>query len=91
MKWAKTDGNIIDARDNKATEDYLNALGYKKIGSDPVEIGEPDEATDADGQPNPPVAGVDEIGEDDMPVDNREEQSIDPDDVGEMPKEILGG
>ncbi len=80
MKWQKTNGQMMDAQDNAATEKYLLSLGYKKIGSEPVEIGEPEQETV-------------EISEAEMP-DNLpmgEEQSIGPDDVGEMPKDILDG
>ncbi len=45
MKWRKTNGDMIDARDNEATETYLKSLGYEKIGSEPVEVGEPEQET----------------------------------------------
>ena len=86
MKWEKTNGQIMDAQDNEATEKYLLSLGYKKIGSDPVEIGEPEQETveisEADIPEGLPMS-------DPEPV--KEEQSIAPDEVGEMPKDILGG
>lgn len=110
MKWRKPSGKIIDAKDNEATEKFLLGIGCVKIGSPPVEIGDPeegahdpynpadpkpDERTDADGQSNPPEAETHEITEDEMPDNlpmcDPEEQSISPDEVGDMPKDILGG
>lgn len=86
MKWKKTNGQIMDAQDNFETEKYLTSLGFTKIGSPPVEIGEPEQETveisEADIPDNLPMG-------DPEPV--KEEQSISPDEVGEMPKDILGG
>jgi len=94
MKWQKPDGRIMDCQDNEATEKELLRLGCKKIGSDAPEVGEPEEDTDADGQPNPPEQEPEqetvEITEDEMPSQSHPE-SISPDEVGEMPKDILGG
>ena len=86
MKWKKPSGDIIDARDNEATEKYLTSMGFEKIGSEPVEVGEPEQETveisEADIPEGLPMS-------DPEPV--KEEQSIAPDEVGEMPKDILGG
>ena len=88
MRWKKTNGQTMEAQDNEATEKYLLSLGFEKIGSPPVEIGDPE--TDADGQDNPPVEPeTHEISEAEMPSQGNE-QSIAPDDVGKMPKSILG-
>ncbi len=97
MKWKKTNGQIMDAQDNFETEKYLTSLGFTKIGSPPVEIGEPEQETVeiseadipdnlpmSDPTPNTPAVPP-------PPGPEQEEQSISPDEVGEMPKDILGG
>ena len=111
MKWQKPDGRIMDCQDNEATEIECLRLGFKKVGSPPVEIGEPEEGahdsfnpadpdpaedTDTDEQPEL-EAETCEITEDEMPSQShtedalKEKQSISQDEVGEMPKDILGG
>ena len=88
MKWDKGNGQTMEAQDNEATEKYLLSLGFKKLGNTPIVIGDPE--TDADGQDNPPEAETHEISEAEMPSQG-EEQSIAPEEVGEMPKSIVGG
>ncbi len=56
MKWQKPNGQTMDAQDNEATEIYLKSLGFTKIGSPPVEIGEPEQEVETH-----------EITEDEMP------------------------
>lgn len=97
MKWDKGNGQMMDAQDNEETEKYLLSLGFKKVGSTPVEIGDPDmdDAPDKPGEGGP--TETHEISMDEMPSQGepqepeKEEQSISPDEVGEMPKDILGG
>lgn len=103
MIWKKPSGQTMEAQDNEETEKYLTSMGFEKIGKDRIELGEPEEETDADGQPNPPEAETCEISEADMPSQGhdpynpadpepeKELESISPDDVGEMPKDILDG
>ncbi len=68
MKWKKTNGQYMDARDNEATEEYLTSLGYEKIGSDAPEVGEPEQEGAHDSfNPADPDAETVEISEADMP------------------------
>jgi hypothetical protein len=87
MLWDKGNGQRMEAQDNEETNKYLTSLGFKKVG---IEIGEPAEQID-------PAEDTHEISMDEMPSQGepqepeKEEQSIAPEDVGEMPKDILGG
>jgi hypothetical protein len=96
MKWKKPSGQIMEAQDDETTEKYLLSLGFKKIG-DVYEISEPetiesDEPTGAEQDVETHEISMDEMPSQGEPQEpEKEEQSIAPEDVGEMPKDILGG
>ncbi len=77
MKWDKGNGQIMDAQDNEATEKYLTSLGFTKVGSDPVEVGEPDTIEETE---------TVEISEADIP-ENLPMSDPTPDTPGEPPEE----
>lgn len=79
MKWKKPSGLIIETNEDDATIDKCVSLDWEPIEDSEGNaiIPEPEDETH-------------EITEDEMPSQG-EEQSIAPDEVGEMPKDILGG